>query len=542
MSELEQRLSEENARLRRELAQAKATYAAHTAQLERENAQLIERLNVVLAQRYGRSSERLSADQLALFNEAEAEPEPDEPGGDEAAPGAEPEAAALGPSPRRRGKRALAPELERIEVRHELPESERCCPQDGTALEVIGEQTSEQLDIVPAQVRVLRHIQVKYACPCCHEHVVTAPKPRAPIPGSQASPGLLAHVAVSKYLDHWPLYRQGVVFERMGAVVHRSTMSQWMRKAGELVQPLVNLLDDTLREQSYLHMDETTVQVLKEPGKAPESVSYMWVRVAGERERPVVLFDYDPSRSRTVAQRLLDGFHGILHSDGYAGYDAAIGKYGLLSAGCWAHARRRFDEVFKAAGLNPKAPLPRGKPPPAAVRKAAKALQLMKTLFAIEHRIRERLPEERVPVRQAESRPVVEALRAWLDATRPTVTPKSKLGQALAYLDGQWSRLVVFLDHGEVEMTNNAAEQAIRPFAVGRKNWLFSDTQGGAKASANLYSLLMTAKANGLEPYGYLRHLFERLPEATDIGDFEQLLPWNVDRTQILYSALGDVA
>ncbi len=501
MSELEQQLAEENARLRRELAQAKATYAAHTEQLERENAQLMERLNVLLAQRYGPASERHSDDQLALFNEAEAAPEPD--GEDEDAEGPEPDATVTGGAPRRRGKRALPPELERIEVRHELPEAEQRCPHDGSALEVIGEQTSEQLDIVPAQVRVLKHIQVKYACPCCREHVVTAPKPRSPIPGSQVSPGLLAHVAVSKYLDHWPLYRQGVVFERMGAIVHRSTMSQWMRKAGELVQPLINLLNDELLAQSYLHMDETTVQVLKEPGKTPESMSFMWVRVGGERERPVVLFDYDPSRSRSVPLRLLAGFNGILQVDGYSGYDAAIGEYGLLSVGCWAHARRRFHDVFKAAGLNPKKPLPRGKPPPAAVRKAAKALSFMKTLFAIEHRIRERLPEERVPVRQAESRPVVDALRQWLDATRPSVTPKSKLGEALAYLDSQWPRLVVFLDHGDVEMTNNVAENAVRPFAVGRKNWLFSDTQGGARSSANLYSLLMTAKANGLEPYGY---------------------------------------
>ena len=514
-----------------------SAHAATTAKLERENAYLTERLNLLLAARYGASSERAGNDeQMSLFNEAEAEPE---------APVSEVEvevevavSAPPGTPRRPRGKRALPAELERIDVRHELPEAERRCPHDGTALEIIGEETSEQLDIVPATVRVLRHVQVKYACPCCREHVVTAPKPRSPIPGSQASPGLLAHVAVSKYLDHWPLYRQGTVFERMGAIVHRSTMSQWMRKAGELVQPLVNLLADTLLAESYLHMDETTVQVLKEPGQTPESTSFMWVRVSGARERPVVLFDYDPSRSRNVARRLLAGFNGILHVDGYSGYEAAIGEYGLLSAGCWAHARRRFHEVYKAAGLDPKKPLPKGKPPPAAVRKAARALQFMTRLFAIEHRLRDRAPEERVAVRQEESRPVVEALRGWLDTTRPTVTPKSKLGQALAYLDGQWPRLLVFLDHGEVEMTNNAAENAIRPFAVGRKNWLFSDTQGGARASANLYSVLMTAKANSLEPYGYLRHLFETLPQATEVNDFEQLLPWNVDRTELLRKTL----
>jgi transposase len=536
-----QALSEENARLREELRRARSQHARVSAQhaervagLERENALLMERVNLLLAHRYGSSSERVSDGQLALFNEAEAEPEVDTP--------EEPVEPVSVNRRARRGKRALPPELARIEVRHELEEDARRCPSDGTVLEPIGEEISEQLDIVPAQVRVLRHVQVKYACPCCRSQVMTAPKPRSPIPGSQASPGLLAHVAVSKYLDHWPLYRQGVVFERMGAIVHRSTMSQWMRKAGELVQPLVNLLGDALLAQPLVHMDETTVQVLKEPGKAAQSVSYMWVRVAGGRERPVVLFDYDPTRSREVPRRLLAGFDGILQVDGYSGYEAAIGEYGLLSAGCWAHARRRFDEVFKAAGLNANKPLPKNKAPPTAVRKAAQALVMMKSLFAIEHRIREHPPDERLAVREAESRPVVEKLRAWLDATRPAATPKSKLGQALAYLDAQWPRLTVFLDHGEVEMTNNAAENAIRPFAVGRKNWLFSDTQAGARASANLYSLLMTAKANRLEPYGYLRYIFERLSDATELDDFEALLPWNLDRISVLDRALGDVA
>ena len=275
------------------------------------------------------------------------------------------------------------------------------------------------------------------------------------------------------------------------------------------------------------------MQVLKEPGKSAESQSYMWVRLSGCAERPVVLFDYDPSRSREVPKRLLAGFTGVLQVDGYAGYDAAIGEYGLISAGCWAHARRRFDEVFKAAGLNPKKPPSKKKPPPKAVRLAAKALQMMGTLFAIEHRIREQSSEHRRQVREEHSCPVVLALRQWLDDTLALVTPQSALGKALGYLHRQWSRLIVFLEHGEVQMTNNAAENAIRPFAVGRKNWLFSDTQAGARSSANLYSLIQTAKANGLEPYVYLRHAFDGLPNATTVADFEALLPWNIDRAQM---------
>ena len=383
MSDLEQSLLAENARLRAQLAKLDQSHQAKTKRLEQENAYLTERLNALLARRFGASAERIDASQLALFDEDEAPGEDDVPGGTQSV-----EAHTRKPG----GKRTLPAELERVEVRHELPAAQRVCPTDGTELEAFGEEVTEQLDIIPATVRVLRHIQVKYACPCCKETVVTAPKPKQPIPGAKASPGLLAHVAVSKYVDHLPLYRQGAVFERMGVVAHRSTMSQWMVQCGQLVQPLINLLTERLLEQPVIQMDETTVQVLKEPGKSAESQSYMWVRVSGNPDQPVILFDYDPTRARTVPLKLLEGFTGTLQVDGYAGYEAAIGQYGLTAAGCWAHARRRFDEVYKAAGLNPKKPLPKGKPPPAAVRRAARVLQWMRQLFAIEHRIRERPP------------------------------------------------------------------------------------------------------------------------------------------------------
>jgi transposase len=256
MNELQQ-LQRENERLRRQVLKLEHEYAANTAQLEQENAYLQAQVNVLLAKRYGASSEKIGDAQLSLFNEAEA-PEPDDEVDE-----VEAVSSTTRSTPSKRGKRALPSDLERIEVRHERPEAERLCPHDGTTLREVGERTSEQLDIVPAKVRVLRHIQVKYACPCCAKHMVTAHKPRSPIPGSQVSPGLLAHVAVSKYLDHWPLYRQGEVFKRMGAIVHRSTMSQWMRKSGELLQPLINLLQDHVLGQSYMHMDESVPRRLE---------------------------------------------------------------------------------------------------------------------------------------------------------------------------------------------------------------------------------------------------------------------------------------
>jgi transposase len=410
-------------------------------------------------------------------------------------------------------------------VNHDLPDEQKRCPHDGTPLEVIGAERSEQLDIVPAKVQVLAHIRRKYACPCCREHVVTAPLPAQPIPKSQASPGLLAHVAVSKYMDALPLHRQERIFQRMGIDMPRATLSQWMIRAGALVQPVINLLRDRLLEGEAIHCDETTLQVLKEPDKAASAISYMWVQVSGRYEPPVVLFDYDASRSGAIPKRLLGDFNGFLHTDGFEGYGAVCRNNGITQIGCWAHVRRKYDEALKAAGINPRKP-PAGAPPPKA-RRPLQALRFMQRLFAIEHRIREAEPEERWRVRQSKSAPVVEAFRAWLDETLPKVVPGSAIGKALSYTISQWPKLIRFLDDGRAELHNNRAENAIRPFVIGRNNWKFSDTVAGAKASANLYSLIETAKANGLEPYGYLRRLFQELPKAESLEAIEVLLPWH---------------
>ena len=510
-----------------------AELVARAAELEHYRTRvesLQEQLRRLLAQRYSPSSERLETDnpELRLFNEAEAHAEA---AAADDVKDTEPSTITVPAHTRRRGGRAeLSETLPRVEVVHDLAEADKRCPRDGTLLERIGEETSEQLDVIPAKVRVLRHVRLKYACPCCREHVRTAALPAQPLPKSNASPGLLAYVATSKYADALPLYRQTTMFERIGAKLSRSTLATWMVGAGELVRPLIELLREQMLEQDYLQSDETTLQVLKEPGRAAEAKSYLWCVRAMAPERPVVFFHYDSRRSGEAAKALLGEYRGYLQTDGYEGYNGLVAQNGLTHVLCFAHARRYFIEALKALGLNPKK-LP-DKPPDKA-RRTLKGLGFIRQLYAIEQRIRGRPPDERRRIRIEESQPVLDRLRAWLDDTRPNVPPKTPLGKALGYLDEHWAGLTRFLADGRLEIDNNLCENAIRPFVVGRNNWLFSDTPAGAHASARLYTLIQTAKANKLEPYAYLRRVFQDLPRATSVEDVENLLPWKIDPIEL---------
>jgi len=452
------------------------------------------------------TSEQAFSAQLGLFNEAEeAVAEDVEPAQVEVPTHTR----------RRRGRPALPADLPREQIVHDLPEADKVCPHDGTALEWIGEETSEQLDIIPAQVKVLRHIRLKYACPCCQRHVATADKPAQPLGKSMAAPGLLAYVATSKYADALPLYRQARMFARLGIDLDRTTLANWMVRCGELVQPLINRLTELILDQPLVEMDETTVQVLEEPGRPAQSTSYMWVMGAGPPNERLLVYHYAASRSAQVPMDLLDDFSGALMVDGYAGYGGVCEANGITRLGCWAHARRKF---FDAAKLQPKGKT--GRPD--------QALALIGKLYQVERRARDMDPEARHALRQEQARLIVDKLGAWLDKTLPQVPPKTALGAALHYLKQQWPRLVRYLDDGRWPIDNNAIENAIRPFAVGRKNWLFSRTQAGARASANLYSLIESAKGHGLEPYAYLHYVFKELPLAETIEDIDALLPGNV--------------
>jgi transposase len=474
---------------------------------------LTEQLNLALARRYAASSEKLSPDQIRLFDEAESETEAAAPGEDETV-------SIPAHRRRKRGRKPLPAALPRIEVIHELPEAERVCPHDGHPLTEIGKVISEQLDIIPAKIRVIQHIRKQYAC-SCGQCIKTAALPPQPIPKSLVSPGLLAHITVSKYQDALPLYRQEVILSRIGVDLPRATLANWMIQAGVLIQPLINLLRERLLAYDILQMDETPVQVLKEPGRRAQSKSYLWLQRGGPPAQPVILYDYDPGRGAEVPKRLLAGFRGYLQTDGYDGYNAVVAVNHLTHIGCMAHARRKFDEAVKAQGKNKSA------------GKAHHGLALIRKLYRVEKQARKLTPEARHEHRQRHARPILDELRAWLDEALPQVPPASATGKALHYLHSEWHKLIRYLEDGRLEIDNNVAENAIRPFVLGRKNWLFSASVKGVQASANLYSLIETAKANGLEPYAYLRHLFTELPKAETVEAIEALLPGNLGQDQI---------
>ncbi|MEJ1335802.1 MAG: IS66 family transposase [Candidatus Sedimenticola sp. (ex Thyasira tokunagai)] len=482
---------------------------------EQRIALLEEFIRLQRHRQFGTSSEKASG-QAELFDEAELLGEEDEPPAAEEISG---RGAPADTNKKIRGRKPLPPGLPRIRIEYDLPEAEKTCS-CGCQRTLIGEEASEQLDIIPAKVRVLVHVRKKYACKACEEGVQIAPLPPQPIPKSNASAGLLAHVAVAKYQDALPLYRQEQILKRTGVELGRNTLAGWMLKCGTLVQPLLNLLNDQLLSGPVIHCDETPIQVLKEVDKTPQSKSYMWVRVSGLPDKKIVLYGYASSRSGKVAEELLEGFEGYLQTDDYAGYHALGKTEAVTHLGCWAHARRKFVDAQKVAA-------PKGKKPKAG--KADMALSYIGKLYGIERRIKGEPADVRKQVRHEESRVVLGQLRVWLDKTLHQVLPKGALGKALGYMDKNWNKLTVYPEEGYLSIDNNMAENAIRPFVIGRKNWLFSDTDRGAKASAALYSLIETAKANGLEPYAYLQRIFKELPAAQSLEEIEALLPWNFD-------------
>ncbi len=472
--------------------------------------------NELLRQRlFGRKSEQTvdpASPQLAMFNEAESLAElPVEAEQDIA------EEIVTNTTKRRGTRKPLPAELPRVEVIHTLPEHELSCT-CGCRKHEIGEEISEQLEIVPMQIRVIKHIRKVYACRDCDATPVTADKPAQVLEKSLASPSVLAMLLTTKYVDGLPLHRFEKVLGRHGIDIPRQTLARWVIQCGERLQPLVNLLRDQLLEHDVLHCDETRVQVLKEPDRDPGSQSWMWVQTGGPPLRPVILFDYSTSRAQEVPLRLLAGFSGYLMTDDYAGYNAVAAQDGIERLACWAHARRKFVEAQKVQ--------PKGK-----TGRADVALGLINKLYGIERELKAGDDTQRYQGRQQHSLPILAQLKNWLEKTQPQVTAQNALGKAVNYLASNWSRLQRYVEAGRLPIDNNAAERAIRPFVIGRKNWLFSDTPKGATASAQLYSLVETAKANGQEPYAYLRHILERLPQVNNVEGYEALLPWNCTPT-----------
>ena len=613
--------------LLRIIAEKDRVIAEHKALLEEREARLKEReallaeqqkllrlleeqLRLARLRKFGSSSEKQPF-QGELFDEAELEVSLEEVEQElaeaKAAAGAEPK------KPRKRRKAdGFDENLPRLQVHLSLDEAEKA-----GASRTFFSKVKEELDIVPAQARVIEYWQEKavFDTEDGSQQVVAAARPVHPLGKCLASVPLLAWVLVAKYADALPLYRLEGILKRHGGRISRTTLANWIIRLDDVFQPLINLLREQQRSGDYLQADETRLQVLKERGKAPQSDKWMWLIRGGPPDRPVVLYEYDPSRSEEVPLRLLDGFKGTLQTDGYAGYNKVCREQGLTRIGCWDHARRKFVEASKAAPAKRKG---------AKVSKADVAIGKIRKLYAIEKRIRDLDPEEKTRQRQQRAQPVLDDLKAWLKrvfdlvkdfgtseppkSTRSSTThwcpgrpshpafrhniasslrlhtglpydwtprsdaplgsplapsarrvsrvasrlpgttrlrfalhggqreknvtrvPRNSLTyQAMQYTLNQWDRLTGYLADGRLHISNALAENAIRPFAVGRRNWLFADTPRGARASATVYSLIETAKANGLEPFTYLHHVLQHIGAASTVEDIEALLPWNVD-------------
>lgn len=499
-----------------ERAAACSAYQGQVVKLEQRVAFLEDQFRLAQLKRFAPSSEKSS--QGCLFNEAEqlaaALPEDDEfddmPDKGKA-PG------------KKRGRKSLPAHLPRKRVEHDLPESEKVCACCQGALHRMGEETSEQLDIIPATVQVLQHVRFKYACRLCDRHgeaskITTSPMPPQPIPGSNASPGTLATVLTAKYADGMPLYRQHAALLRGEVDVARGTLAHWCIKSGVLMTPLYEAMRQQLLTEPLIHGDETTVQVLKEDGRKAQSKSYMWVYRSGEgSSRPVVLFEYQPGRGHEHPERFLKDYAGAIMTDGYSAW-RMLG--GLKHLGCLAHVRRKFDEALKAQ----KQPSGRAK----------EALDMIGKLYHIEAMARKKaLPDGLTEIeriyqwRQEKSRPILDALHVWLVKHQKEVMPQSLIGKAISYALGQWIYIYRYIDDGGYALDNNIIERDIRPFATARKAWLFANSVPGADASAVIYSLMLTCRACNVEPYAWLHHVLTELPKRQPGDDVTDLLPFN---------------
>ena len=434
---------------------------------------------------------------------------------------------------KKRGRKALPKDLPRVDVVHDLSEEEKQCG-CGQFKSCIGEEISEKLDYIPARLQVERHIRLKYACKSCEgveddgPTVMIAPLPVQLIPKSNSTAGLLAHIAVSKFADGLPLYRQQKIFGRLGIDLPRAVMAKWMVQSALHCAELIDLLRAEIRSGPLIGIDETPLQVLNEAGRDNTTKSYMWVYRGGAPDRPTLLYQYQRTRSGRVALEFLNDYHGYIQSDDFSGYDHLDRNPNIVHLGCWAHSRRKFVKVVKVRKkhrsnrMNPKS-------------LADEALDYIGDLYQIEKQAQRRQLDavQIYQLRQEKAKPLLDKFKDWLDTNQPLAPPKSLLGQAISYTLANWEKLIIYLEDGRLRPDNNLVENAIRPFVVGRKNWLFAGSPDGAKASATFFSLIETAKANGLEPYAYLRYIFKKLPLVQPDRNLKDLLPHNLDPAAI---------
>jgi transposase len=479
-------------------------------------AQLLAEISRLKRWQYGRSSERMAElmDQLQL------------PLGEHPVPESAMAATAKAPDgnatadasttanvvPLRRKPRHFPAHLLREAVVH--APTDCGCTECGQQMRALGEDVSEVLDYVPGYFKVLRHVRPKLSCPRCAA-VVQEPAPSRPIARAMAGAGLLAQVVVAKYADHTPLYRQAGIYRRAGIELNRATLASWVREAAALLQPLSDALGRYVRDADKIHTDDTPVPVL-EPGRGKTRTARLWTyvrddRPAGSRVPPAVWYRYSPDRKGERPREHLAGYTGILQADAFSGYDALYRDGTVIEAGCWAHARRKFYDLYKLDS----SPI------------AEEALRRIGALYVVEREVRGETPDVRLSARQQRSAPLLTELKAWLEHTLSQVSAKSGLAKAIRYSLTHWRALARYCEDGRIEVDNNTAERAIRPLVLGRRNYLFAGSDGGGESAAVIYSLIGTARLNGIEPFAYLRTVFERIADHP-INLIDELLPWRL--------------
>ena len=503
-----------------ELLRAQLAEQERFIQSQSERIKILEEVvRHLKIKRFTPSSEKIGQGQFLLFDEAELVTDPDVLTHEQ-----DDKPAANTKKSAPRGRKPFAEGLPREQIFLYLTDEERM-----GAKSTFFAKVKEELDIIPAKIRVLEYLQEKavFAEEADSQKMVAAALPKHPIKGAMGSVGLIAYAITAKYVDGLPLYRIEKQLSRYGGNISRATLANYVIKSAQVLQPIINLMLDKQHEGNVMAMDETPLQVLKEPGKAATSKKYMWVALGGLPGQKSVLYHYDPSRSGQVPLTLLDGFKGYLQTDGYSGYQPACEQYKLISVGCMDHARRKFKDALDAA---PKKKVTK-------VGKAALALALIKKLYNVEREIKDLTEahadftaEQIKAYRQTHSLPILNDIKAFLDTNVSKVPKDGLTGKAIHYMLNQWEKLTVYCTCGELRISNILAENAIRPFVVGRKAWLFADTPQGAKASAVCYSLVETAKLNGLEPYDYLHTVLSKLPYAETVEQIEALLPWNITK------------
>ena len=504
--------------------EVRALIASQAATIVRQQATLdgqaarIEQLRVQLAKlrrmQFGRSSEKLDAAITQL--ELALEDLEEEQGAQQAAThAAQPPDA---PDTAKPARRPLPDHLPRQVVEH----ATACaCSACGGTLRRLGEDVTEVLDYVPASFRVVRHVRPKFSCRQC-ETITQAPAPSLPIRRGRAGPGLLAHVLVAKFCDHLPLYRQSEIYAREGVELERSTLADWVGQSAALLRPLMDALERHVVAGTRLHADDTPVPVLA-PGTGKTSTGRLWAYLRDERPHagtaaPAVRYRYTADRRGEHPRAHLAGFAGVLQADGYAGFNGLYDTGRVAEAACWAHVRRKFHDIH-AAGRSPI---------------AREALTRIAALYAIEAPITGKPPDLRRQTRRAEAAPLLDRLRAWLDMTLTKVPGRSDVAVAIRYALSRWTALIRYVDDGTIAIDNNPVERAIRPVALGRKNWLFAGSDAGGERAAAIYSLIQTAKLNGLDPEAYLRHVIGRIADHP-VNRVAELLPWNIDTSALTH-------